>query len=78
MSAATPASQVRRPVSGAQTQSGMAHASMHRGQAARRLESGEEEFRLHLNDLPRIERDLEVDGFKPTLLSRLFNLIGIR
>ncbi|HEX7013838.1 MAG TPA: hypothetical protein VF161_13870 [Steroidobacteraceae bacterium] len=77
MSAATPASQVRRPVPGAQPQSGMAHASMHRGQA-RQLEPAEDEFRLHLNDLPRIENDLEVDGFRPTLLSRLFDLIGIR
>jgi hypothetical protein len=55
----------------------MAHASMHRGQA-RQLEPAEDEFRLHLNDLPRIENDLEVDGFRPTLLSRLFDLIGIR
>jgi hypothetical protein len=37
--------------------------------------SGEEEIRLHLADIPHIEETMDVEGLKPTLLSRLFDLI---
>jgi hypothetical protein len=36
----------------------------------------EEEFRLNLSDIPRQQESMEVEGFKPSLLSRLFNLIA--
>jgi hypothetical protein len=34
------------------------------------------EFRLNLSDIPRMRESLVVDGLKPTLLSRLFDLIA--
>jgi hypothetical protein len=38
---------------------------------------GEEEIRLNLSDIPRISTgDLDVEGFKPSLLSRLFDLVA--
>ena len=36
----------------------------------------EDEFRLNLSDIPRLEESMDVEGFKPSLLSRLFNLIA--
>jgi hypothetical protein len=38
--------------------------------------SGEDEIRIHLADIPRPEESMDVEGFKPTLLSRLFDLIA--
>ena len=38
--------------------------------------SGEDEIRIHLADIPRLEESMDVEGFKPTLLSRLFDLIA--
>ena len=35
-----------------------------------------DEIRVHVADLPRIEETLVVDGFKPTLMSRLFDLFA--
>jgi hypothetical protein len=35
---------------------------------------GEDEIRLHLADIPRLEESMDVEGLKPTLLSRLFDL----
>ncbi|HWK74897.1 MAG TPA: hypothetical protein VNQ81_11540 [Povalibacter sp.] len=35
----------------------------------------EEEFRLHLADIPRYQDTLDVEGLKPTLLSRLLDLV---
>ncbi|MET0533728.1 MAG: hypothetical protein ABW171_05840 [Steroidobacter sp.] len=38
---------------------------------------GEEEVRLNLSDIPPMSSgDLEVEGFKPSLLSRLFDLVA--
>jgi hypothetical protein len=38
---------------------------------------GEEAIRLNLSDIPRISTgDLDVEGFKPSLLSRLFDLVS--
>jgi hypothetical protein len=34
------------------------------------------EFRLDLSDIPRMRWSLHVDGLKPTLLSRLFDLVA--
>jgi hypothetical protein len=36
----------------------------------------DEQFRVNLSDIPRQQESLEVEGFKPSLLSRLFNLIA--
>jgi hypothetical protein len=35
-----------------------------------------DEIKLHLNDIPRVEMSLDVEGFKPSLLSRLLNLFA--
>jgi hypothetical protein len=35
-----------------------------------------DEIRIHVADLPRVEESLIVEGFKPTLLSRLFDLFA--
>jgi hypothetical protein len=38
---------------------------------------GEEEIRLNLSDIPRLSTgDLDVEGFKPSLLSRLYDLVS--
>lgn len=36
----------------------------------------EEEFKLHLNDIPRQRETLDVEGLKPSLLSRLLDLVA--
>jgi len=36
----------------------------------------EDEFRLNLSDIPRQQESMEIEGFKPSLLSRLFDLIA--
>lgn len=36
----------------------------------------EDEFRLHLNDIPRQRESLEVEGLKPSLLSRLLDMVS--
>jgi hypothetical protein len=38
---------------------------------------GEEEIHLNLSDIPQMSTgDLEVEGFKPSLLSRLYDLVA--
>jgi hypothetical protein len=36
----------------------------------------EDEFRLNLSDIPKLRESMEVEGLKPTLLSRLFDLVS--
>ncbi len=36
----------------------------------------EPEFRLNLHDIPRMRETMDVEGLKPTLLSRLFDLVA--
>lgn len=36
----------------------------------------EDEFKLHLNDIPRQRESLEVEGLKPSLLSRLLEMLA--
>ncbi|HKE97004.1 MAG TPA: hypothetical protein VKB34_22035 [Povalibacter sp.] len=36
----------------------------------------DDEFRLHLNDIPRQRESLDVEGLKPSLLSRLLELVA--
>lgn len=57
------------------------HAQTHAPARSRALDfsapRGEEEVRLNLSDIPRISvGDLDVEGFKPSLLSRLYDLIA--
>ena len=80
MSAASPApSQVRRTVAAAPSRSAQqpirqaAHAPQRFSFAAA---SDDEEIRLNLGDLPRTPDTLDVEAFKPSLLSRLFDLIA--
>jgi len=40
------------------------------------LEDDEPEFRLNLSDIPRRRESLHIDGLKPTLLSRLLDLVA--
>ncbi|HLS82602.1 MAG TPA: hypothetical protein VK025_14475 [Steroidobacter sp.] len=52
------------------------------GQAPRTLgffdssQQDDQELRIHLADLPRAQRSLHVEGFRPSLLSRLFDLLS--
>ena len=90
MSAASPAqNQVRRTAAAAPSRAPQqqAHAYAHpQAQAPVRQPArandffaprGEEEVRLNLSDIPQMSTgDLHVEGFKPSLLSRLFDLVA--
>ena len=41
-----------------------------------RFDEDEPEFRLDLRDIPQMRESMDVDGLKPTLLSRLFDLVA--
>jgi hypothetical protein len=47
------------------------------GQFAFAAASGDDEIRLNLSDIPvmRLDTEMKVEGFKPTLLSRLLDLV---
>ena len=38
----------------------------------------DEEFKLHLNDIPRFRESLDVEGLKPSFLSRLLEFVAPR
>jgi hypothetical protein len=40
------------------------------------FDADEPEFRLNLSDIPRMRETMDIDGLKPTLLSRLFDLVA--
>jgi hypothetical protein len=44
--------------------------------AAFGFDDHEDDFRLNLSDIPRMSESLDVEGLKPTLLSRLIDLIA--
>ena len=71
------ATQVRRPAQAAPAQPTKAPPARSRGQFAFAAGSGDEEIRLHLADiqLPPPDTEMKVEGFKPTLLSRLLDLV---
>jgi hypothetical protein len=82
MSAAPATSQVRRNAAAAPSRSPQQQQAPVR-QAANAPQafgfdapSDDDEFRLDLNDIPRMEATLDVEGFKPSLLSRLFDLVS--
>ena len=80
MSAASPApSEVRRTAAAApsrQVSAPPARAPMHAAPGFAFVEGGEDEFKLNLSDIPRQQESMDIDGFKPTLLSRLFDLVA--
>jgi len=79
MSAASPAtSQVRRTAAAAPSRpvSQPARPAMHAAPALAFVESNEDEFKLNLGDIPRQQENMDIEGFKPTLLSRLFDLVA--
>jgi hypothetical protein len=82
MSAASPASpQVRRPAAAAPSRSPSAQAAVRRPVAATAgfafadMDDGDE-IKINLGDIPRMKETLDIEGFKPTLLSRLFDLVA--
>ena len=71
------ATQVRRPAQAAPAQPTKAQPARSRGQFAFAAASGDDEIRLHLADiqLPPPDTEMKVEGFKPTLFSRLLDLV---
>ena len=91
MSAASPAqNQVRRNAAAAPSRApqpqahahAQAHAPVRQPAPVARAHDffssrGEEEIHLNLSDIPQMSSgDLDVEGFKPSLLSRLFDLVA--
>jgi hypothetical protein len=77
MSAANANAQaVRRPVPPTRAASAPVARPMQAPAPALAFDEDEHEFRLNLSDIPRMRESLVVDGLKPTLLSRLFDLIA--
>ncbi|MFL6549904.1 MAG: hypothetical protein ACJ8OJ_14495 [Povalibacter sp.] len=80
MSAATSANpQVRRnPAPTARPEGQSAPRSAARTGAMYAFVSSEvdDEFKLHLNDIPRQQQTLDVEGLKPSLLSRLLDMVA--
>ena len=75
MSAASPASsQVRHGAAAgrAPTQAAARQAPMYSFVSS----EVDEEFKLHLNDIPRFRESLDVEGLKPSFLSRLLEFVA--
>jgi hypothetical protein len=70
------ATQVRRPAQAAPAHSAKAPAARNT-QPFAFAAAGDDEIRLHLGDiqLPPPDTEMKVEGFKPTLLSRLLDLV---
>jgi hypothetical protein len=69
--------QVRRTAPAAPARTTQAPPARRTGQFAFAAASGDEEIRIHLGDvqLPPPDTEMHVEGFKPTLLSRLLDLV---
>ena len=82
MSAASPASpQVRRTAAAAPSRSQPAQAAVRQPLAASAgfgftAGNDHDEIKINLGDIPRMPETLDIEGFKPTLLSRLFDLVA--
>lgn len=84
MSAASPAqTQVRRNAAAAPSRSPQPQPQAPVRQAAHAPQAydfctprGEEEIHLNLSDIPVMRGTLDVEGLKPSVLSRLFDLIA--
>lgn len=77
MSAGSATTQVRRTASAAPARPTQAPPARNTQQYAFATPSGEDEIRLHLADIqmPPPDTEMHVEGFKPTLLSRLLDLV---
>jgi hypothetical protein len=82
MSAASPASpQVRRTAAAAPSRAPSAQAAVRQPKAATAgfafsgVDDGDE-IKINLGDIPRVQETLDIEDFKPTLLSRLFDLVA--
>ena len=75
MSAAPSATMRRAPATTRPAPNATAQA-MHAAPAAAIGCDSDEEFRLDLRDIPRIRESMDIDNLKPTLLSRLLDLIA--
>jgi hypothetical protein len=67
--------QVRRPVP-SQRAAAAARTPAPAAAVVADFDHDEDEFVLNLSDIPRMRTSLDVEGLKPTLLSRLFDLIA--
>jgi len=38
--------------------------------------SGDDVMRINLQDIPRLDQSMDVEGFKPSLLSRLLDMVA--
>ena len=75
MSAASPAtSQVRRNAAAAPSRPASSHDRPAPHPFA--FAEGDDEIRLNLVDIPVQQESLEIEGFRPTLLSRLLDLVA--
>lgn len=76
MSAASPAtSQVRRTAAAAPSRS-VASEPVRAQPTFAFADGGGDEVKLDLADIPRQQESMDIEGFKPTLLSRLFDLLA--
>lgn len=77
MSAANAANtQVRRPVAPTRAAAPVARPAMQAAPAAAiGFDEHDDDFRLNLSDIPLQRGSLDVEGLKPTLLSRLLDLV---
>jgi hypothetical protein len=79
MSAVSPASsQVRRSAGAPPARSAPLPHAAQAGRGARVAfdpPDPEDEIRIRLDDIPPLQQTMDVEGFKPTLLSRLFDLV---
>jgi hypothetical protein len=68
---------VRRPVAPTRPAGApVARAAMQAAPVAAGFDDHDDEFRLNLSDIPRIQESLDVEGLKPSLLSRLLDLVA--
>ena len=69
--------QVRRTAAPAPARPTQAPLARNTAQFAFAAASGDDEIRLNLSDIPLVRQDdeMHVEGFKPSLLSRLLDLV---
>lgn len=77
MTVGSPASsQARRPAVPARPAASVQQAPRTGYSLAAAAAGAEDELRLDLRDIPRTQLSMDVEGFKPSLLSRLFDLFA--
>ena len=72
-SAAAPA---RRPAPSVRTAAAQPPAASPASAKRHAFDHHEDEFRLNLSDIPTMRESMEVEGLKPTLLSRFMDLVS--